>query len=63
MSDRESFTARQEKYAEWRDRLRDANDMIDLDAVAEPVEDPWSTEAMFRASAAVIEADSVDADS
>jgi hypothetical protein len=51
MAEPGSFADRQAQYAAWRDRLRQANDVIDLDApeVDEP-SDEWSPEALFRST-------------
>lgn len=54
MAESGSFADRQTQYAAWRDRLRTANEVIDLDAqeVDEP-SDEWSPEALFRSSTVV----------
>lgn len=45
-----SYSERQEQYAAWRDRLRQKDDVIDLD---EPpaLDDRWDPAALFQASA------------
>lgn len=55
MSQSESFSDHQAKYAAWRDRMRgsvQSNKLIDLTKPVEPEEtaDEWSTDALFVAS-------------
>jgi hypothetical protein len=57
----ESFSDRQAAYAAWRDRLRNKDDVIDLDAEDESTGgEDWSPEALFRSSAIEQDAGSVD---
>jgi hypothetical protein len=43
-----SYSERQAQYAAWRDRLRQRDDVIDLDD--EPAENPWDPALLFQAS-------------
>lgn len=45
-----SYSERQEQYAAWRDRLRQKDDVIDLDEAPAP-DDRWDPAALFSASA------------
>ena len=45
-----SYSERQEQYAAWRDRLRQKDDVIDLDEAPAP-DDRWDPASLFASSA------------
>ena len=55
-----SYSERQAQYAAWRDRLRQRDEVIELD---EPTDDRWAPESLFRASDTIdLDAPAVDLD-